>query len=62
VLQAAASRFAVPVVAIGGITLDNAALLLQNGASLLAVVNDVFALPDTAAVEQRARAFTALFD
>lgn len=47
-----------PVAAIGGIMLDNAAQVLAAGADLLAVVNDVFGANDPAA---RAEAYRALF-
>lgn len=48
----------VPVVAIGGITIDNAAPLLAAGADALAVISAVFAAPD---VERAARQFSNLF-
>lgn len=47
-----------PVAAIGGITLGNAAQVLAAGADLLAVVSDVFGAEDPAA---RAAAYRALF-
>ena len=47
-----------PVAAIGGITLANAAQVLAAGADLLAVVSDVFGADDPAA---RAAAYGALF-
>ena len=47
-----------PVAAIGGITLDNAAQVIAAGAELIAVVSDVFSAPDPAA---RALAYRALF-
>jgi len=62
VLQSAAQRFNLPLVAIGGITLDNAQPLLHGGATMLAVVHDLFAQNTAAAVESRARAFAALFN
>ena len=49
-----------PIVAIGGITLDNAAPLLQAGANYLAVINGLFGAPDTETVQQRARQFSQL--
>jgi len=61
-LQTASTRFNLPLVAIGGITLDNAQVLLQNGANMLAVVHDLFAQNHSEAVENRARAFAALFN
>lgn len=48
----------VPMVAIGGITLENAPQLLQAGADGLAVISDLFDAPDIAA---RARAYGKLF-
>ncbi|MCX7893376.1 MAG: thiamine phosphate synthase [Burkholderiales bacterium] len=48
-----------PVVAIGGITVENAPALLEAGAEALAVITDLFGAPDIAA---RARAFNALFE
>ena len=47
-----------PMVAIGGITVDNARPLLEAGADLLAVVGGVFDAPDPVAA---AREFQALF-
>lgn len=48
----------VPLVAIGGITLENAPQVLAAGADALAVVSDLFEAPDIAA---RARAYGKLF-
>lgn len=49
----------VPVAVIGGITLANAAPLVEAGADLLAVVSDLFDAPD---IRGRARAFQDLFN
>jgi thiamine-phosphate pyrophosphorylase len=57
-LHRARDAFAVPVAAIGGITLDNAAQLVAAGANLLAVISDVFDAPDPAA---RAAAYRQCF-
>ncbi|KGQ18294.1 Thiamine-phosphate synthase [Lysobacter dokdonensis DS-58] len=57
-LLAAAGTFGLPMVAIGGITADNAPPLLEAGADLLAVVGGVFDAPDPVAA---AREFRALF-
>jgi thiamine-phosphate pyrophosphorylase len=46
VLHEARQQLSVPICAIGGITLDNAASLLTNGADMLAVISDVFNAPD----------------
>lgn len=59
-LQEARSRFAVPVVAIGGITLDNAQPLYDAGANLLAVVHGLFGAESADDVRRRALDFTAL--
>ena len=48
----------VPLVAIGGINLENAPQLLLAGADALAVISDLFDAPDVAA---RARAYGKLF-
>jgi thiamine-phosphate pyrophosphorylase len=57
-LLGAARRFGVPVVAIGGITLDNAAAAIAAGADALAVITALF---DAADIAARARAFHDLF-
>ena len=57
-LAAARARLSVPVIAIGGITLENAPRLIEAGADGLAVISAVFGAPD---VEAAARGFTALF-
>lgn len=53
-----AKPLGVPLVAIGGITLENAPQLLRAGADALAVISDLFDAPDIAA---RARAYGMLF-
>lgn len=50
-----------PVCAIGGVTLDNAAPLVAHGVDLLAVVHGLFGAENTAEVTRRARAFNELF-
>jgi thiamine-phosphate pyrophosphorylase len=57
-LFGAARHLGVPLVAIGGITLDNAAAVIRAGADCVAVISDLFDAPDIAA---RARAFANLF-
>lgn len=56
-LVAHAARLGRPVVAIGGITAENAPLVYAAGASSVAVIGDLLAGPD---VEARARAFVTL--
>lgn len=57
-LGAARDTLGVPVCAIGGITLANAAVVVGAGADLLAVISDVAAAADP---EARARAYATLF-
>lgn len=58
-LFAQARALGVPLVAIGGITLENAPALLRAGADALAVISDLF---DAADIAARARAYGMLFD
>lgn len=60
-LQQARQHIALPIVAIGGVTLDNTPELIACGASLVAVVHALFAADSASEVERRARAFSALF-
>jgi len=55
----AARAFGVPVVAIGGITLDNAGGLIAAGADAVAVISALFAAPDPAGAT---RNFCRLFE
>lgn len=57
-LRIAASEISLPVVAIGGISEDNAAALIAAGADAIAVVSTLFDAPD---VEAQARRFARLF-
>jgi thiamine-phosphate pyrophosphorylase len=57
-LREARAALTVSIVAIGGITPDNAPLLLNAGADALAVVSAVFAQPD---IQAAARRFAILF-
>ena len=54
----AKSRLNIPVVAIGGITLENAGQVIQAGASSIAVINALFAAED---VKLKAQQFSTLF-
>lgn len=60
-LDAAKTRINLPIVAIGGVTLDNAPALIAHGASMVAVVHGLFSADSAAEVERRARAFSDLF-
>jgi thiamine-phosphate pyrophosphorylase len=57
-LRAARRELDIPLCAIGGITADNAPLLLEAGADLLAVIHGLFGQPDVRATAAR---FQALF-
>jgi len=57
-LRQARRELKVPIVAIGGITVQNGAQLLDAGADALAVISAVFSAPD---VEGAAREFSNLF-
>lgn len=57
-LREARRRLRLPLVAIGGITPDNGAPLLEAGADMLAVIEGVFGQPDIVAACRR---FTTLF-
>lgn len=52
-LVAARARWPVPIVAIGGITLENAPQLIAAGAHALAVISNLFAAADISAVARR---------
>jgi thiamine-phosphate pyrophosphorylase len=60
-LAAAKAKVNLPIVAIGGVTLDNAPALIAHGASMVAVVHGLFGADSAAEVERRARAFSELF-
>ena len=57
-LRQARRELQLPLVAIGGITPENASSLIVAGADVLAVVNGIFAAPDVSAA---ARSFDNLF-
>ncbi|TIH09804.1 thiamine phosphate synthase [Pseudomonas leptonychotis] len=61
-LDAAKARINLPIVAIGGVTLENAPALIAHGASMVAVVHGLFGADSAVEVERRARAFSALFN
>jgi len=58
-ISRAKRQFHLPVVAIGGITPQNAPQLIATGANAIAVISAVFTAPDIAAA---AREFVTLFD
>lgn len=59
ILSAAQRQLSLPIVAIGGITPDNARGLIEAGADLLAVINGVFGAGDIA---DAARRYARCFD
>lgn len=59
ILTEARQQFDLPVVAIGGITLQNANSVIDAGADMVAVVNNLFAAQN---IRQRSHDFGALFD
>ncbi len=61
-LLAPAKLLGVPIVAIGGITADNARALADAGADAVAVISAVFAHEDPAAVTRAAAAIAACFE
>lgn len=58
ILAQARSRFALPIVAIGGISVDNAGQIIEAGADMTAVVQALFAADD---ITTRARQFKNQF-
>lgn len=61
-LDQARASLHLPICVIGGITLENAAPLVNHGADLLAVVHGLFGADSADEVTCRARAFNALFN
>ena len=59
VLRVASREITLPIVAIGGITVDNAGALIDAGADAIAVISALFDAPD---VEAAARQLNALFE
>lgn len=60
-LREARQRFNIPIVAIGGITLDRGPQLIAAGADLLAVIHGLFGADSAAEVQRRAQTFNTLF-
>ena len=58
-IRAAKAKFDVPIVAIGGITVDNAQELIAAKVDMVAVISALFDAED---IQQRAREFTNLFN
>ena len=58
-LQDAAERFTIPIVAIGGITLKNAPEIIKHGANAIAVIHSLF--HDTQEIYNTAKTYQTLF-
>lgn len=58
ILSEAHAQFNHPIVAIGGITVDNAPEVITAGADMVAVVHNLFSAPD---ILNQARKFTTIF-
>ena len=58
-LQQASAELDIPIVAIGGICVDNAAQVITQGADMTAVIADLFSADD---IEHQARRLSALFN
>ena len=58
-LEQARQQFSIPIVAIGGITLDNASGVIENGADAIAVIHSLF--HDTQEIYNTAKAYQAHF-
>lgn len=61
-LREARARIGLPIVAIGGITLETAPSLIAAGVHMVAVIHALFAADSAAEVERRAQAFSQLFN
>lgn len=59
VLSEARTMFDLPIVAIGGITIDNTPEVIAAGADMVAVVNNLFAAQN---IRERSQSLVALFD
>lgn len=57
-LRKARQQLSIPIVAIGGITLENADIVIEAGADMIAVIQGLFAQTD---IETTAQAFGQLF-
>jgi len=57
-LRQAKQRIHIPICSIGGITLDNAAQLIDNGSDMVAVISSLFSAPD---IDATAQQFSRLF-
>jgi len=58
-LEQARQQFSIPIVAIGGITLNNASEVIKNGADAIAVIHSLF--HDTQEIYNTAKAYQAHF-
>lgn len=61
VIKQAKQKFAVPICAIGGLTVENSQVVIEAGASLCAVISDILGR-STAEIPARVTAWATLFD
>ena len=61
-IQRGKRELGTPVVAIGGITRDNAATLIDAGVDAIAVISDLFSASNNAELVERVAAFQRLFE
>ncbi|OBY73907.1 thiamine phosphate synthase [Acinetobacter gyllenbergii] len=61
VIKQAKQKFAVPICAIGGLTVENSQVVIEAGASLCAVISDILGR-STAEIPARVHAWAMLFD
>lgn len=54
-------KIGIPVVAIGGITGDNVNIVIEAGVDAVAVVSDLYSVPDNSQIAERVKLFEALF-
>lgn len=60
-LRTARHTLSLPIVAIGGVTLENADILIEAGADMVAVIQGLFGMSTLADIERTAQAFNARF-
>jgi len=61
IVRQAKALLALPLVAIGGITRDNAPRVIAQGADMIAVIHDLFSPENPREVEHRAKTFSQFF-
>jgi thiamine-phosphate pyrophosphorylase len=54
-------KLEIPVVAIGGITRDNVAVLIEAGVDAVAIITDLYSAADNKQIAERVKVFEQLF-